>query len=54
MAGISISLPAELNYNLERIAYDEHRSKSEVVQDAIRIYVLKKQKEEERAQKKGA
>ena len=45
MAGISISLPPDLESAILKIAYDERKSKSEVVRDALIPYVQKKEAE---------
>jgi metal-responsive CopG/Arc/MetJ family transcriptional regulator len=55
MAGTSVSLPADLNYRLDRIAYEDRKSRSEVIQEALRLLFEKRDKEIQKAlQRKGA
>jgi metal-responsive CopG/Arc/MetJ family transcriptional regulator len=39
MAGTSISLPTELEMELEKIMYEDRKSKSEVIRDALIPYL---------------
>ncbi len=57
MAGTSFSLPSELNYQLDKVAYDDRKSRSEIVQEALRLYFGKRKSEkptEKPQQRKGA
>lgn len=52
MAGTSISLPTELELELEKIMWREHKSKSEVVRDALIPYIEQKKMETGKARRR--
>jgi len=39
----TISLPPEMETEAERIAHDEHRTKSELVREALRSYIVQRE-----------
>ena len=45
MAGTSISLPTDLEAEIEKIMWRERKSKSEVVRDALIPYIEQKKNE---------
>ena len=45
MAGTSISLPTQMEAEIEKIAFDERKTKSGVVQEALALFLEQKKTE---------
>lgn len=45
MPGISISMPSELNNELDRLVYDLRKSRSEIIREALEKYIKEHSRE---------